>query len=266
MEETTTPISDLHHYTQLMRNGFMDKLFFADKLFAPWHSLVDYGCADGFLTKLIGKVFPNKVIVGYDEDENMLSIAQNTGEQISNVNFSSFEAGIAWTEVLNLSSVLHEVYSYKSEEEVNAFWQMAFSEKRTYVIIRDMCYMPPRGIRPSDTAVEAILHQAREALITGQLEQFQQLHGPITTPRSLIHWLTKYLYARTPNWEREVREDYMAITLEEIRSRIPSGWEITYEEHYTLPYLSERWYEDFGLRFSRSFPTHLKLIIRNYNK
>jgi hypothetical protein len=41
-----------------------------------WDSFLDYGCADGFLTRMIGEAFPEKEIYGYDADPAMIVKAQ----------------------------------------------------------------------------------------------------------------------------------------------------------------------------------------------
>lgn len=267
MEQSTTPIADVTHYTNLMRNGFMDKLFFVDKLFSPWKSLVDYGCADGFLTKLVGKIFPDKMIIGYDEDVRMITRASVTGEVVENVSFSANDQIHYHPDVINLSSVLHEVYSYKSQEEVKEFWKEIFQPKRKYVIIRDMIYdSASYNSHCGHLHVrlqEAVREHAARTNTSGELKRFEEIHGDVYSPRSMVHWLTKYLYVNTPNWEREVKENYMSVDISSVYEQMPEGWEIAFREKYTLPYLGHRWREDFGMRIPAK--THVKMILHNHN-
>ena len=40
-----TPISDLSVYIKRMQKSVLDKMFFIDKVFDPFSSIVDFGCA-----------------------------------------------------------------------------------------------------------------------------------------------------------------------------------------------------------------------------
>ena len=76
----------------------------------------------------------------------------------------------------------------------------------------------------------------------------------------MLHWLLKYRY--TDNWERELKENYLPITVEHLKSTwIPPQWQIIFEEHATYPFLKDKIRQDFGIELNE--PTHLKMIIEN---
>ena len=78
--------------------------------------ILDFGCADGFLTEKIAKAFPHATIIGYDKDETRIKLAKDYHKQ-PNIIFtsSSWEAFGYYSgafDAIILSSVLHEVFSY----------------------------------------------------------------------------------------------------------------------------------------------------------
>lgn len=263
-------INDYYHYTQLMRNGFYDKLFFIDKLFEHWESLVDFGCAEGFQTKLIAKTFTDKAIYGYDPDKGMILLAQNSGDWLGNTNFSISKEILKGKDVILFSSVLHEVYTYNADS-INEFWSTAFAPDRKYVIIRDMMYSDKsttnlelkHSVRRQGCQNQVIKYVEKIKAL-GELERFQNIFGSIDNPKCLIHFMLKLPYINSPNWNREIHEDYLSVSIEMIEKLIPLGWEIEFKEEYQLSWLKYWWREEVGIN---NFPynTHTKYIIRNNN-
>lgn len=254
-------IQDYYRYTELMRNGFYDKLFFIDKLFGDWKTFMDYGCADGFSTKILANIFPDKYIIGYDEDPQMILRARVNGSMPGNVKFTTIVNEVC--DVLFLSSVTHEVHSYKTMEEVKEFWNIVFNPKRKYVIIRDMV-RPDNILHNIGTYVRAVQAYCLRMGLSGQLERFEQIFGTITRPEHLVHFMMKYLYIDSPNWNREIIEHYHSVGTGILTHKgyVPPNWSVEYKELYTLPYLKHRWREDFQIT---DFPitTHGKYIFRN---
>lgn len=254
-------IQNYHRYTELMKNGFYDKLFFIDKLFGNWNGIFDYGCADGFLTKLIAELFPDKRIVGYDNNKHMIDTAKYTGSYPENVSFTSKQNPEELLDVVLLSSVIHEIYSYYKKEDILTFWDYIFSTgKFKKIIIRDM--IPDdrsySGVmRPNAGRLTKIREWFGRNQYTGDLKRFETLWGPLESGKSYTHLLLKYPYIESPNWEREIKENYLALTLQELQC--PTGWRVAYQECCALPYLANKWYEDFGITTPPK--THTKLIL-----
>jgi hypothetical protein len=251
-------INDYYKYTQLMRNGFYDKLFFIDKLFDPWQTLVDYGCADGFQTKMLAGIFPDKMIVGYDQDPDMLLRAQFGGGISSNVRFTHSQEEIQQGDIMFLSSVLHEIYSYKSAEDIATFWSLVFSEGRKQVIIRDMSFNG--ALTPIHEYTLLPMKQwCEDHQVRGELLRFEEQFGSLEEPKNFMHFLLKYQYTTSPNWRRELYEDYFAFNVNHFVKNLPEGWHIDHYEKYTLPYLKWRWRNELDL--DMPYTTHFKLII-----
>jgi hypothetical protein len=79
--------------------------------------------------------------------------------------------------------------------------------------------------------------------------------------KSLVHFLLKYLYMSSPNWNRELKEDYLKFNYIDLLEIIPSEYRVIYQENYKLPYLEYKWEQDFGITNIRS-DTHTKIILK----
>lgn len=134
-------ISNYNDYVSGMEKSIEDKLFFLNKL--DFDVIVDYGCSNGKLLKIIKDKQPDISVIGYDLDSSMLDQASNNvdglftnkwGEVIRHIRQSGFESPL-----LNLGSVIHELYSYGSSQFINFFWnRQVFSGNFKYITIRDM--------------------------------------------------------------------------------------------------------------------------------
>lgn len=249
-------------YTEEMKKTLLDKCFFIDKTDATL--FVDFGCADGTMLKFIRDIFGGIYqLIGYDNNPEMVELARQQGEGI---HFFS-----RWNEVVDqlrdykkehpdtktaivLSSVVHEVYSYCQPEEIEEFWGRVWSDDFDYVCVRDM--MPNAVIdRPAEADDEAKVRAKAEP---DKLREFEEVQGPVTRQRNLVHYLLKYRYSL--NWQREVSENYIPLNTQQFRNLIPAGYEIDYDVEYLLPFIKRKVLEDFGIALKDS--THLKVVVR----
>ena len=156
---------------------------------------------------------------------------------------------------LNLSSLIHEVYSYGTAESIAQFWQFVTGSGFGYLVIRDMC-MDVTAHRP---ALKEDVIKVRSGYDLNLLAEFEALHGSITDNHNLIHFLLKYRYR--DNWEREVRENYLPVSVEDIMGKITAsgaGYRLTYFDHYILPFIARSVKRDFDI--SLKDYTHVKFI------
>jgi SAM-dependent methyltransferase len=138
-------IFDIEKYTSGMKKSLLDKSFFLDKVKS--NIFVDYGCADGTLIKFMNSIFPDYIYYGFDISSDMLSKAKD--EASDNMFFTDrFEdiledfSNSIWhsdnSKTLILSSIIHEIYSYGSSNDINLFWDRVFNLNFDYIVIRDM--------------------------------------------------------------------------------------------------------------------------------
>ena len=248
------PITDYTTYNNRMNLAMIDKLFFADKI-SP-DLVVDFGCADGSLLRQLKALKPELNVAGYDTNTEMVKHGTN--------DIPIFET---WTSILTvlrkykrpaiiLSSVIHEMCHYGSKADIDDFWKKVFETGFEYIVIRDM--VPSRSIdRPSN--VNDVKKAYHKFLHTKALNDFESVWGSIESNRQLVHFLLKYRYLE-PNWNREVRENYLPVTREDLLAKIPNEYDVIFHEHYILPYILQTVRDETGIEVKD--PTHLKVILK----
>jgi len=249
-------IPQIQSYNQHMSMSIIDKIFFLDKINAS--VIVDFGCADGAMVKRIAEIFDNFTYIGFDASEEMVDIANKDNPY--NILFTS-----SWEKVVEemnkipgkktivLSSLIHEVYSYCSEVEIAEFWDRVWNSDFDYVVIREMVVSKTTS-RQSDPISVARIRQCYDK---NKLHQWESTWGSIDENWSLVHFLLTYRYEE--NWEREYKENYLPVALEDFMTMIPKKYYPTYYEHYNLPFIRQKVEEDFGVQLQDR--THLKLIL-----
>lgn len=259
-----TKIQNYDSYISRMNRSMLDKLFFLDKIDAD--IFIDFGSADGQLIYHMKDILSNEdrefKFIGYDIDDEMVERGNEKFENQNNVVFTN-----TWSEVKSqidnpelksaviLSSIIHEIYHYLDVKQVEDFWDKIYNSGFDYIIIRDM--VPSRAIdRESD--VNDVTKVYRKFFNTKPLMDFEAIWGRIDNNKNLTHFLLKYKYVE-PNWEREVKENYLPLYRENLLSTIPMNYDIKYHEHFILPYIKGMINDDFGIELKDN--THLKLIL-----
>lgn len=253
-------ISDREVYTKQMTHTLIDKLFFLDEV-SDIDCIVDFGCADGFILSEIEKIRPNIKLIGYDLDKSMLELAKTKSNAYVTDNWQDVLSEIKDYKnvALNLSSVIHEVYSYSNSRKINDFWSnKVFGGYFKYITIRDTI---PSIVTSKEDWVnfEEDVKKVNRLADRKQLASFEKIWGIIDNNyRTFLHFLLKYKYV--DNWQREVRENYLPISLEWLKTKIPSNYKITYEKDFILDYLQQSVKKDFDIEIKHS--THTKMIIK----
>lgn len=246
-------IIDRDIYLTRMQRSILDKMFFIDKVFEPFETVVDFGCANGELIKALMRMCPEYRYEGYDIDSAMIAAARENVPEVSFCDKWDDLKSDPRKSLINISSTIHEVYSYGTDADVTEFWDRIYGSGFRYVTVRDMMYSEKLE-RPAD---EDMLAAVRNGAYTRQLSDFENVWGSITTQKQLVHFLLKYKY--TQNWEREVRENYFPISSEKLLSQVPDGYEITFCETFALPFTAWQLRKDFGITLKDH--THIKLIL-----
>ena len=253
MDIDSNRISDLNIYLTRMQRSILDKMFFMDKVFEPFQYILDFGCANGELIRAMKPMFPDYSYIGYDISSEMIEAAR---EHVPDAQFFD-----DWNQIrippaeslINISSTIHEVYSYGDEDDIDAFWDRVLRNGFQYVTIRDMMFAQAEDIPVREEQLAAV----RESEQAGLLRSFEDVWGGIVTQRQLVHFLLKYKY--TQNWEREVHENYFPLCTEELLKRIPDHYRLVYKDVFTLPYTAWQIRKDFGFELTEH--THIKLIL-----
>jgi hypothetical protein len=254
-------VADISTYNAKMQKALIDKIFFLDKV-GDANVFVDYGCADGSVLKLAQSLIPDNIYIGYDFSKDMIDSAKNNCKKLPIEFTDDLEQLTRLTEAsdgvscLSLLSLIHEVYAY-GPEKVSAFWNFVFSKNLfNYVAIRDMCVSRTTS-RPSDPISVAKIRMNYDK---NMLAQWEAQWGSLSENWSLVHFLLTYSYV--DSWDRELRENYLPVCLEDLLNLVPADWEPVYVEHYTLPYIRQQVMTDFGIDLQDR--THVKLILKQH--
>ena len=249
-------ISSLEVYTHEMRKSMRDKLFFMDFL-NDVSNLIDFGCADGTLLNFVREKNNSVDLYGIDMNSEMLKHAR---ERVPTASFihgtnpyinSVFDYSKS---ALNLSSVLHEIYSYCSENEIEDFWKYTKYSGYKYIFIRDMI----SNLDVESASRSDVRKIRKNKKYNDKLQEFETIWGSIDKQKNLIHFLLKYRYDL--NWSREVKENYIPLSSKNIMNLISSDYEAVYREEYTLPFIKEQIYSDFNIVLNDI--THIKLVLK----
>lgn len=252
-------IKNYEKYNSGMKKSIKDKLFFEGLVDNTIDTFVDFGCADGQILKQVHEDFPEWNLRGIDCDEKMRALAEkNCPEAV-------FDGGIGnsyWldnsTSILNMSSVIHEIYSYVPQNEIDQLWEDIFDCHFKYISIRDLMLS---NTAHKKTSIQDIHKLYRNGIMNADdpyLINFEKKWGSVQLNENLLHYLMKYRYIE--NWEREVKENYFPITVEDLIGLIPSSYEIVYFNHYVLPFTRDRVMKDFGIEIKDN--THVKILLK----
>lgn len=264
--------TDIKSYNTNMAKPMDDKLFFFDKFEWPEHALVvDFGCADGKVLAAIHekidtlKGYHTSFFVGYDKSREMINFAKtNWDGSESNVVFTNEWEHVKnlieahkkeYTPVLVLSSVIHEIYSYCTEKEIEEFWDRVINSGFEYVIIRDM--MVSKSVE-GQSNYQILNSYGLTSRMAAYLNSFTKMWGRIEDNKNAVHWLLKYRW--TINWERENNENYLPIYTHQLLDIMTKKYDVEYFEHFKLPFIVKKIREDWGITLKDN--THVKSIFK----
>lgn len=257
-------IRDLNIYTQRMKRGLQDKLFFIPYLNKLSQSFIfiDYGCADGTLIDIILHYYPQSVCIGLDCNEDMLSLAKEkcftyyntrvffckTFEELKEL-LLGFSNNM---KIFNMSSVLHEVHHYNDSKEIERFYQDVQSLSADYIFIRDMYNGNKKW---NDISPDTYTKLSTHPLLKSQIQDFESHFGSIMEKKNCTHFLLKYKYLE--NWNREVEENYFPDIPLQYFER---NYDCEFRKEYQLAYFTKLWKEELNIKIDSN--THIQLIYK----
>lgn len=252
MKTTIEPIKDLEGYTTKMAKSMLDKLWWINKVDVT--AVVDYGCADGSMLKEVKRILPNVKLYGVDINVDMLEIARQNvpgATFVTPEEYEQIDIDVS-SSVIVASSMLHEIMNYS--DNIHKDMANIFLKGYKYVAIRDM-FISKESER---AAVEEDVANVRVKYSPTLLADFEYHCGDIAQNRNLVQFFLTYKY--TANWDREVRENYFPYTIEEfLGTYIPALYDITYFHHYTLQYIKQIVWQDFGVQLKDK--THAQILL-----
>lgn len=215
--------------------------------------IIDVGCADGTVTIALAKLFPDINFLGIDLDEDFIHLAQEKSKGIKNLKFEKIYlrellARPERFDVVIFCSVLHEFFTY-GEGISSVLKALADAHELLNedgrVIIRDMIlsnYTKKATLWSSGIARK--IYKVKQ--LAPYIHDFELRFGKLNTIYKLNHFLLKYWY--TENWNREGKEHYVAVTMEDYDEIFDLlGMRVQHKEAYLIPFLKDKWMTDFDL-------------------
>lgn len=252
-------INDYSVYNKAMQKGIRDKLFFYDflKKHSEIENFIDFGCADGTLLSYVHKDFPKLKLYGVDKNQEMIELAK---KKLSCNLIQSNEFPIIEREgvtVLNLSSVLHEVFFYSCPNELDNFFNNILKSKIDYIFIRDMFFMDYYQYIEEEIPQD-VMDRIDEKYKAQRIDFERYYNTSIrNNKKDFVHFLLKYTYRA--NWERELAENYFSHTPRMLIDRL-TKYDVVRYGIYTLPFKRLQVLNEFG--YTLDVPTHYKMILK----
>ena len=278
-------IADNKIYLSNMAKSFKDKAWFIPYMSKDIDLIVDFGGGAGEFAEYCQSILGKSVkFVIVDNNPTFLEAAKEKGfecfKSLDELLASKLDLSRA---MLVLSSVIHEVYSYKDDfyDDVGVFWSDIKKCKFKAIAIRDMTVSKSAYDK---IPVDAVLWVYQNVLNSSKLtykghtmaeitNSFEDIWGAICDVQHkkvdvhrLVHFLIKYRYQE--NWEREVRENYLPVSQDKLQYWLEDflGMKLVHKESSHLDFYDKCWAKDFKLSipdnngFKKQFLVWLKQL------
>ena len=245
---------DWHGYLQRMSKPLQEKLKMARYIPANATHFLDVGCADGTVTMALAEMFPHIQFLGIDLDRKFIDLANEHAQErgLKNVRFRCVYLRQLLEEpqrfhVVQFMSVDHEFWSYgegissvvKAKADAH---ELLFVGGRIFT--RDM--IASRFSQTSTFRVDTMRAKILAGAKPHMVRDFVELYGELDNLCNINHFLLKYMYEE--NWKLELRENYLAVFVEDHDAiyRLLEMQKLV-DVASRIPYLNNKWVEDFGL-------------------
>lgn len=230
--------------------------------------ILDIGCGNGAVLDLLSGAFPTSTVEGVDYDARMLCRAldrpypyQNVSVRRGDVN--GFEDWPCRYDTIVLCSCLHEAIPVRDAWNRSDYGCAMVANIATRLLNPGGRLIVRDGVRPVSRKVRLSFPNPSVAwdwqLYARTYKAFPVSWSWISDPGekgevltdsiAAYEFLTKYIYAGTPNWAHEMTEAYGWTTAERLGDTLTrDGLTVIAEETYTVPYLADRWASDVVVR------------------
>lgn len=250
-----------------MANALQDKMWFLNHdLLQGRYATLDFGCADGTLTREIAaRTRLGDRTIGYDSDPSQIALCREDDRGLISYQSQWLNAADVWQHyhgfqgprLLVLSSVLHEILS-QSKGEPHRILREAIN-MADYVVIRDMYWPDDRynWVGRGSSLVAKIHEGIHNVGYKDRLYSHEERYGFVAESRkSFVHFLLKEQYREY--WRTELEEDYFALTPRAITDLFGMAFAPLHFETYTLPWFKQWAKSMFNVTVIDH--THLKAI------
>jgi SAM-dependent methyltransferase len=244
---------DVHGYLLRMAAPLRDKLFMSHFIAPDAKHVLDVGCADGAITLAQAEMFPKVHFHGIDLSGEFVELARKAAQDrgITNVTFEKVYLRSLLSRKrryrhVQFVSVNHEFFSYgEGISSVNKALSDAHEllEVNGTTNIRDMVL--EEWTYESDSFVAEMVDKIKARANPRILREFTDRWGAMQSIAAVNHFLLKYMYEQ--NFERENNENYIGVSREQYYGIFNLlGMRCQYAQSYALPFLADKWANDFG--------------------
>lgn len=206
---------------------------------------VDYGCADGAVTKVLANS-TEAYCFGYDrifpqvENEKANLFFHDTLDVLRAFKGRCTKVGVF------VGSLFHEAYT---EGVTASVWKDMREIGADVIFVRDMVYWGRMVPEPYPVNVDTFKgHHLWQSFRDYWCKEDSDI-----TWHDYLHFLLKYRFVE--NWDHELRENYLSINPDALEAEARrNGYECTRRSPFGIPFLAARWKKDFGVDLD--VPTH----------
>ena len=249
-------IQNYDAYCTGLKNTFIDKAFFVEKLPPCINTIIDYGCADGSFLKFLQSIYGTFYnYIGIETDAEMIERCKANGISVY-PDIKDVPLSISMDRTcINFSSSLHEM-----DYPCDFMLSICNDYNPKIISIRDMYFTTEVH---EDEKMNLILHILNNciSMYPKKLSDFVKKY-PISSIKDCIHFMLKYMY--NDNWEKECDEDYLS--LQNIYNYYSVDYTPIWEQNYIMPYLLNKWVndglitEDISECLKNKITTHIQFI------
>lgn len=249
-------------YLEKMTINMDDKIDFLINNINRFNIIIDIGCADGVLLSRIKSMFENIICIGYDIDSKIIEKAKidsvnknldivftNNQNELLNLVNNLKKYYPSYKILVNMSSLLHEIYSYCTIEQQDNFLKMVESIEPDYISIRDFYIEDSIKIKKPNNAIAdkvesyfckiTPIQPKIKNIGNNFLNSWEFLYGKVREHNaSLIHITLKLKSLKQSKeiMEREFFENYLSLTDSKLKAFTKLGkntYNTLYKERYS---------------------------------
>lgn len=260
-------ITDFKKYLSSLKNTFIDKAFFVEKLPEDINVIIDYGCADGSFLMFLNNIYGDRFeYYGVDNNHGFIEMCNHNGIKCVEC-LDELKVNYEKT-CINFSSSLHEIFMYTSPATFfTSLIQQCNKHFPKIISIRDMYIKNTHDTLDKEFILYCMYHFVKNypAKFSDFLNSFSGINF-LNDNRECIHFLLKYMY--DANWEKEKFEDYLSFTknYQSLENFFSNHYEKKWNFEYLLPYLMKKWKndgiidDDIETYIRENITTHIQMI------
>lgn len=252
-------ISNKDIYFKRMRVGMYDKCWWVDKIYPEVNTVIDFGCADGFLWEVIKMLCP-QITTYYGIENNKEFFGILNEKAIPHYpNIEQLPQNIDWNRtIVVMNSVVHEICHYQGYADCSTIIKEIRDKGVRHIAIRDMCLNTEEYTYLDENFYAEIMNSKYASMYKEYVKR--------ADPNELfcqVEFFLKYTYKE--NWDRECDEQYLWDWGFFIKHKIWDTMRIEVNQSFRIVPQIRQIEKDFGIKFPEGLNTHRKMLLTKEN-